>query len=405
MKDSDIKIYGYRWVVLFVFAIINAVVQIQWLTFAPIAGAAQSVYNVSALQIDFLSMIYMIVFIILCIPASYIIDTYGIRIGIGFGAILAGISGLLKGIYATDYTMVCIAQIGLAISQPFVLNAITKVGVRWFPINERATAAGIGALAQYIGIVVVMIATPNMISMDANGKYNISDMLMTYGIITAVGALLLLIFLREKPETPPCLEGQDDRIQVFAGLKHIFKNRDMLLLLLVFFIGLGMFNAISTCIEQICKLKGLNFEQSGLVGGIMLIGGVFGASILPPLSDKFRKRKIFIVICVACMIPGIAGLAFASSYWLLLVSATIFGFFLMAVGPIGFQYSAEISAPAPESTAQGLILLAGQISGIVFVFGMNRIGMIPFMVFFIVCSAVCFFLCTMLKESPMITAG
>ncbi len=98
MKESDIKIYGYRWVVLIVFAIINAVIQIQWLTFAPIAGAAQSVYNVSALQIDFLSMIYMIVFIVMCVPASYVIDTYGIRIGIGFGAILAGISGLLKGV-------------------------------------------------------------------------------------------------------------------------------------------------------------------------------------------------------------------------------------------------------------------------------------------------------------------
>ncbi len=30
----------------------------------------------------------------------------------------------------------------------------------------------------------------------------------------------------------------------------------------------------------------------------MLIGGILGASILPILSDKFRKPKVFLVICV-----------------------------------------------------------------------------------------------------------
>ena len=44
-----------------------------------------------------------------------------------------------------------------------------------------------------------------------------------------------------------------------------------------------------------------------LVGGLMLIGGIVGASILPVLSDKFRKRRIFLVICVTGMVPGILG--------------------------------------------------------------------------------------------------
>ncbi len=47
------------------------------------------------------------------------------------------------------------------------------------------------------------------------------------------------------------------------------------------------------------------------------------------------------------------------------------GFFLLSAGPIGFQYGAEITYPTPEGTSNGLLILMGQISGIVFIFGMD----------------------------------
>jgi hypothetical protein len=56
---------------------------------------------------------------------------------------------------------------------------------------------------------------------------------------------------------------------------------------------------------------------------------------------------------------------------LLLISAFIFGFFLLSAGPIGFQYGAEVTHPTPEGTSNGLLLLMGQISGILFIFGMD----------------------------------
>ena len=99
--------YGYRWVML-----VGAANQLLWISFAPITGTAAQFYGVSDLAIGLLSMIFMIVFIIASIPASWVIDTYGIRVGVG-----------------------------IAVGQPFVLNAVAKIAGRWFPINERATAA------------------------------------------------------------------------------------------------------------------------------------------------------------------------------------------------------------------------------------------------------------------------
>ncbi len=409
MDTIKAQVFPYRWVVLGAYMFINMTIQIQWLTFAPIRSAAIVYYNVSGPWIDFLSMSYMLVFLVLSIPASYIIDTYGIRTGLGIGAVVAGVSSLLKGVFADSFTLVVIGQIGLAVAQPFILNAVTPLSRRWFPLRERAMAAGFGALSIYIGIIIVMICTPFMIHVDYNGTAiagvsGISRMLFIYGIITLFSAVLSLIFIREKPPVPPEIETVT-RHSFVKGMVHLFKQRNMIILIIIFFLGLGMFNAVSTMIDSICLGKGLNIEQSGLIGGLMLIGGVIGAVIIPVLSDKMRKRKIFLVICMIGMIPGVIGLHLSTGYTGALISSFILGFFIMSAGPIGFQYAAEVSFPTPESTSQGIILLAGQISGLIFVAGMGtQTGLNIFMYLFIAFSFLALIGALMLGESPMILA-
>ena len=90
MNKTEIKIYPYRWIILSLYVLITIIIEIQWLTFASISEVAQQFYHTSPLRIDFLSMIYMIVFIIMSIPASYIIDTWGLKKGLMIGALLTG---------------------------------------------------------------------------------------------------------------------------------------------------------------------------------------------------------------------------------------------------------------------------------------------------------------------------
>ena len=57
--------------------------QMLWITFASITGRAACFYGVSDLAIVFLSLSFMLVYIFVSIPASWVIDTYGIRVGWG----------------------------------------------------------------------------------------------------------------------------------------------------------------------------------------------------------------------------------------------------------------------------------------------------------------------------------
>jgi len=409
MEEAKSKVYGYRWVVLIVFMFLNAVLQMQWLIFAPIAKAAQSFYGTSTVGIDVFAMIYMGMLVIMFLPGVYIVNSYGVRIGVGIGAVLIGVFGLLKGVYGANYTMACVSQFGLAAAQPFIICAITAVVARWFPINERATACGLASLSVYLGVLFVMVVTPLFLTENiVNGitLYNIDHILMIYGIISVASAIVLLVFMREKPPTPPGVYGQDENIVDFLkGLKLIFKQRDMIVLLLLSLLLLGVFNALSTCIDQLCKLRGLTFDQTGLVGGVMLLGGIIGAIILPLFSDKYRKRKAFIVLAAILVIPGVAGLTFISGYGGLLISSCIFGFFCLGAGPIAFQYGAEITYPVPEASSNGLLLLVGQVSGILFVFCINWFGIFNSMILCVVLMPVAVLLAGILKESSMIQSG
>lgn len=139
------------------------------------------------------------------------------------------------------------------------------------------------------------------------------------------------------------------------------------------------------------------------------MGGIVGAIIMPLLSDHYRKRVPFITIALFGAIIGLAGITFATSYWLLLVSSATLGFFLLSAGPIGFQYGAEMTFPAPESTSNGLLLLVGQISGIAFIFSMDSFKSqstgsmtYPLMVL-IGLIVISMFLSTFLKESRLIS--
>ena len=198
MEKTNYKIYGYRWIVLTVFALLNAVIQMAWITFAPVTVDAIQLYHTSAFWIVLLSMSFMVVYLFFSMPASYIIDKYGIRVGVGIGALLTGIFGYMRGAFGMDYTMVCISQFALAAAQPFIMNAITKVAAEWFPINERATATGVTALAQFVGIIAAMAVTKPIaqafLPAAANGHLDLSSMqsmLKFYGYICIAAAVFI----------------------------------------------------------------------------------------------------------------------------------------------------------------------------------------------------------------------
>ena len=367
MTEKSFRLYGYRWVVLAVFMFINLTIQILWIAYAPITGVAAEFYSVSDLQIGLLAMTFMMAFIPLSIPVSWAIDTYGFRPTVSIGAVLMGIFGVVRGLAGSNYTLVLLSTIGIAIAQPFLLNAWTKVPAQWFSIEERATAVGLITLSNLVGTALGMVLTPLLTE-----SLSIPHVQLIYGGVAAFSAVLFLILAREKPATPPCPAGLEIRALMLDGLKHALTVKEFWLYLFVSFIGMGVFNGITTWVENIIRPRGFTPTDAGTLGALMLVGGVLGAVLIPPFSDRQHRRRRYILLGFVLAIPGLVGLAFASSAWLLFISAFAMGFFLISASPVGMQYAAEVTHPTPEGTSNGLIQLFGQAS-VVFVYIMEAL--------------------------------
>lgn len=364
---AQYKLYPYRWVVLAVFMLVNITIQILWISYAPITGPAAAFYGVDDLQIGLLSMSFMIAFIPLSIPVSWVIDTYGFRLAVSIGAVMMGIFGIMRRLSGTNYSLVLWCTIGIAAAQPFLLNTWTKVPANWFALEERATAVGLVTLASLVGTALGMVLTPALLE-----SLSLSAIQFYYGGAASVSAILFVALSRETPPTPPCPPGQEVRALMLEGLKYALTVKVFWLGLAITFVGLGIFNGVTTWVENIIRPRGFTPTDAGTLGALLIVGGVIGAVVIPALSDKQRKRQFYLYVSFIGAIPGLIGLTFATSAPLLFGSAFVLGFFLTSAMPVLMQYAAEVTHPTPEGTSNGLIQLFGQAS-VVFVFFMDAL--------------------------------
>ncbi len=367
MQENTFKVYPYRWVVLAVFMFINLTIQTLWISYAPITSIASEFYGVSELRIGLLAMTFMLAFIPLSIPVAYVIDTFGFRKAVSIGAVIMGVFGIVRGLAGENYNLVLWSTVAIAVAQPFLLNAWTKMPANWFSIEQRATAVGLITLSNLVGTALGLVLTPILVE-----QISIPNIQLIYGGFAAFSAVLFISLAREKPPTPPCPPGMEARALMLDGLKHAFKVRPFWYYLAVSFIGMGIFNGITTWVESIIRPRGFSPTDAGTLGALMLVGGLLGAVIIPPFSDKQHKRQRYLMLGFALAIPGMVGLTYAQSLPVLFASAFSLGFFLVSANPVGMQYVAEITYPTPEGTSNSLIQLFGQAS-VVFVYVMEAL--------------------------------
>ncbi|MDR0817936.1 MAG: MFS transporter [Clostridiales Family XIII bacterium] len=379
--SQSYKVYGYRWVVLALYVLVGTVIQIMWATFFSISIEAGEYYGFTGSEteavaaIDLFSIIFMVGMIVLSVPSFAAFEKFGYKKSVGFGALLMAVGAMVRGIFGADYNIVLICTILFAIAQPFILNAVGLVAGKWFPANERATANGLGLMSNYLGIMVGLILVPVL----SKSGTDIPGMLLPLGIVTVVAVVIFLIFTREEPPTPPCAEDESVRLGFGKGIKDLFKKKDFVLLLLAFFLTLGVFNIFFTKIEPILKAFGgehISTLQTGIIGVIVLIVAIVGSVVIPLLSDKDKKRrrKPYMLICSILGSIGISSMMFMNGFGSLALVAGMYGLFSIGAGPVTMTFAAEIAYPTSEGTSEGLLLLAGNIAGAVFLAAVGVFG-------------------------------
>lgn len=355
-----------KWIVLAAFSSVAMVSQMLWLNFAPILGYVQSRYAVTETMASLLILVFPLLYLFLSIPAGAWIDRSGYHKPVAAGAFLQGIASLVR-IYDESFIVLVAAQTLIAVAQPFIVNGISKLATEWFDESHGAIATGIGTMGMFFGMALALAGTPVLVE-----NYSFRSAMIVFGVLSMACAVF---FLLADPGNPvsELSKNKTRNASTLQSLLPILKDRTLLLIFLLSFLGLGFFNGLTTWLELILAGNGVNAKDAGLAGAALIAGGVLGSVIIPALSDRFKRRKPFLIGCVAIALIATYPFTIQSSFAPLLAIGACLGFFFLPAYALLLEMCVEVAGEAQAGSATGLLMLAGNAGGVVVIICMDAV--------------------------------
>ncbi|XP_031559501.1 solute carrier family 49 member A3-like [Actinia tenebrosa] len=371
----EYRVYTRRWYMLFVLCLLNFSNAMIWISFAPVADYSASYYNRSLSDINWLSIVFLLVCFLFGLGASWVLDTLGLRTGVLVGAWLNGIGAGLRIIsgfsfipLSYKFTVVMIGQSISSFAQPFVLSSPTKLAALWFGANERATANMLASLSNPLGVLVANVVAPNIVSSEDK----IPLMLEVFAAPAFLGVVMTTLgFCSSVPPTPPSHSAASQSEPFFVGLKTVLRNKSYLVLMMAFGVGIGLFSCLSTILEQIICPFGYSDKMAGNAGAVLIGCGLLGGALSGWYVDKSKEFELTAKVSygmsaiTCCFFAMIFKLPDQAS--LVLVASGLFGFFAFALMPVCLELGVECTYPVAEATSAGLQWIMGQASGIILI--------------------------------------
>lgn len=117
-------------------------------TLTPIAAYLAIIYDEDPVVVNLGGLLFALMHPIFTFPAAYVIDTYGARIGITLGCVLALIGISLRLLVNQAFAWVIVGQVIAGIGRPFILNCQAKIGANWFTAEVR------GGVTQFLTLIL-----------------------------------------------------------------------------------------------------------------------------------------------------------------------------------------------------------------------------------------------------------
>lgn len=375
-KLLNFKVYKRRWFVLLLVCLLNCSNATIWLTFAPVADQSAQYLSVSLEEINWLSLVYMVVAIPFSFGTTWMMDTLGLRITLILGSWLNMFGGLVRfcgtppgRTYPMQFAVVMLGQTLGALAQPLIIFTPTKLAALWFPDHQRATANMIASMSNPLGILLANIISPFVAKTSAQ----IPTLLVVYAAPACIICFLATVGIRSSaPPTPPSASAESSGSEPFVqGLKLLLKNKAYLVLLLCFGSGVAVFTCFSTLLEQILCVQGYANDFAGLCGALFIVFGVVGAGALGLYVDKTKKfieaTKINMSFsALACIAFSVVSLMPQQKAAVAAV-CSLLGLFGFAIFPVVMELSVECSYPVGEATSAGLVFISGQVQSVLYI--------------------------------------
>ena len=377
----QLKVYSQRWLMLFIFSMTTLLNGSMFMGLSAVVETVAPYYSVSAVTIEWLSNMFMVVFIFLSMPSAYAMSKYGVRSILTLAAGFDALATLFQyfGSHQDGYSWVVVGQFFAAVAYSNILYIPGKLSAVWFPAQERGMATSIGVFMNVLGVAVGFVKPSYMIPVT-DDKNQVMAGLNTFYVSRLIIAFSILIFTlllyRENPPTPASfIEGKKE-FGFLESLKVLYSDGNFHLMAQAYAIYFGLFVSVAVIISQfviwVYAADTYIQHQIGWMGFTCNISAIISCLIIGFFLDRYAHHK-----AVAVFLNGgsaLLWLAFSlvlsrtKNFDLLFVIYAIYGTVGIPYFASGVEQAAEMTSPVPESTSSAVILLLGNLYGFAFIF-------------------------------------
>ncbi|XP_013365583.1 PREDICTED: feline leukemia virus subgroup C receptor-related protein 2 isoform X2 [Chinchilla lanigera] len=338
---SVIKVSRRRWAVVLVFSCYSMCNAFQWIQYGSINNIFMNFYGVSSFAIDWLSMCYMLTYIVLLLPVAWLLEKYGLRTIALTGSALNCLGAWVKlgSLKPHLFPVTVLGQVICSMAQVFILGMPSRIASVWFGANEVSTACSLAVFGNQLGIAIGFLVPPVLVpNVNDQDKlaYHISIM---FYIVGGVATLLFIL--------------------VIIGLNA------------------GAFYALSTLLNRMVIFHYPGEEvNAGRIGLTIIIAGMFGAMISGIWLDKSKTYKETTLVVYVMTVVGMVIYTLTLNLghlWVVFVTAGTLGFFMTGYLPLGFEFAVELTYPESEGMSSGLLNVSAQVFGIIFTISQGQI--------------------------------
>ncbi|KAI1845984.1 hypothetical protein JX266_007793 [Neoarthrinium moseri] len=363
------RVYKRRWFGLVALTLMNVIVSWDWLTFSPVSQHAAAYYGESESTINWLSTGFLFVFVVISPLTVYMLH-WGVKPSIVTAAALLLVGNWVRYAGSHDsaggtFGVVMFGQVLIGAAQSFVLSGPTRYSDLWFTSRGRVGTTALMSLANPLGAALGQLVVPFMVTQPSD----VSSMVLYVSVIATV-ICIPSFFVPAAPPTPPAPSCETPKEPLLASVRRLGRNLEFWLILLPYGIYVGLFNSISSLLNQMMMPYGFSSDDAGIAGAVLIVVGLVAAAITSPILD--RTKAFLLAIKTAIPLIGLCYLAFvwmpatrvmAGPY----VVLAVLGAASFSLVPVALEYLIELSHPcSPEVTSTAAWSL-GQLLGATFI--------------------------------------
>lgn len=289
--------HSYRWVMLGGLWLVYFCFGLTVAALAPLVGTITGDLGLSNSAMGSVLGAWPLVYIAAAIPSGAFLDRVGPRRALFLGALIIGLSGVMRG-FASGHATLFLAVAIFGVGGPLVSVGAPKLISLWFEGKERGLAMGLYITGPSVGGITALSLTNSVAMPLAGGDWR--TVLLGYaGFVFAASLVWLAVCnhpASREVERRLAAEPKRPQIGVFVELLRLPAVRLVLVMgVFTLFINHGLNNWL----PQILRGYGMDAATAGYWASIPTAVGVVGALIIPRLAVPSRRLKILfcLILC------------------------------------------------------------------------------------------------------------